>query len=294
MITLIIATINRKIELDLFLKSLLCQTYKDFEVIIVDQNQNGLIDDVVKKYEKNIKIKHKKISQKGLSLARNKGIDLAKGDILAFPDDDCWYDQNTLSLVMETFSKYPYLDGLTGRLVNDKKKPIQKNEIRNKEKITYKNIWGGAISVTIFLKKGLIDKIKYFDENIGAGSPYGFGSGEETDYIYRAITQKANIYHFTHILVYHPDLVTNIDEKSIHKAFLYGKGMGYVMKKNNVSVFEVIYYFLRPCIGMILAAVQGSLLLARFRCATVKGRIVGFFSSQAYNASLNIKERNNR
>ena len=51
-------TINVTKELDLFLQSLVQQTYQDFELIVVDQNPDRRVLDIVMKYEDKIEIKY--------------------------------------------------------------------------------------------------------------------------------------------------------------------------------------------------------------------------------------------
>ena len=50
-VSLVMPTINVTTELDLFLKSLKAQTYKDFELIVVDQNEGNEVFEIVKDYE---------------------------------------------------------------------------------------------------------------------------------------------------------------------------------------------------------------------------------------------------
>ena len=73
-------------------ESLLAQTYKNVEIILVDDGSPdscpAMCDEYAAKYEK-IQVIHQE--NKGLSGARNTGIDHAKGDFLAFVDsDDLW------------------------------------------------------------------------------------------------------------------------------------------------------------------------------------------------------------
>ena len=104
-VSLIMPTINVTTELDLFLKSLKAQTYKDFELIVVDQNEGNEVFEIVKDYEEDFKIKYVKSDEKGLSLNRNRGLILMKGEIVGFPDDDCEYSSDTLEKVVEFLIK---------------------------------------------------------------------------------------------------------------------------------------------------------------------------------------------
>ena len=56
-------------------------------------------------WKSKLNIIHKNFSFKGLSRARNYGIALANSNILAFPDDDCYYKPNTLKNVNIHFAK---------------------------------------------------------------------------------------------------------------------------------------------------------------------------------------------
>ena len=95
-VSLVMPTINVTTELELFLKSLRTQTYKDFELIVVDQNEGNEAFEIVKDYEEEFKIKYAKSDEKGLSLNRNRGLVLMEGEIVGFPDDDCEYQPDTL------------------------------------------------------------------------------------------------------------------------------------------------------------------------------------------------------
>ena len=87
-ISLIMPTINTYDELDLFLKSLSIQTYKNFELIVIDQNNELNIVDLIEKYQNDFDIKYNKSYELGLSLNRTKGLFRMDGEIVGFPDDD--------------------------------------------------------------------------------------------------------------------------------------------------------------------------------------------------------------
>ena len=62
-VSLVMPTINVTTELELFLKSLKTQTYRDFELIVVDQNEGNEVFEIVKNYEEEFK---RKVMKKGL------------------------------------------------------------------------------------------------------------------------------------------------------------------------------------------------------------------------------------
>ncbi|MGZ5056696.1 MAG: glycosyltransferase family A protein, partial [Methylobacter sp.] len=108
-ISLVLATLGRDWELADFLKSLVNQTYKDFELIIIDQNKDGKIDAIVEQIRNCLDVKHVKVDFTGNARARDYGIGLAKGRIVAFPDDDCAYDKDVLKKVVAEFNRRPNL-----------------------------------------------------------------------------------------------------------------------------------------------------------------------------------------
>jgi glycosyltransferase involved in cell wall biosynthesis len=100
--SLIIATLNRVEHNICLLTSLKEQTFKDFEVIIVDQNshdnlKDGLMNDLQDFDSIYLHVK----KDMGLSAARNYGLNHASGQVVAFPDDDCWYQKDSLQLVYD-------------------------------------------------------------------------------------------------------------------------------------------------------------------------------------------------
>lgn len=89
MISVIVPVYNVEKYLDKCLESILRQTFKDFECIIVDDgspdNSNIIIDKYLK-LDQRFKVIHQK--NMGLSAARNTGLDIAKGDYIVFVDSD--------------------------------------------------------------------------------------------------------------------------------------------------------------------------------------------------------------
>lgn len=90
------------------IRSLMSQTFTDFEVIMVDDGSNdgsgNIIDSIAEQYSGKIKVFHKK--NEGAGSARNKGIAEAKGDYLAFFDIDDEVYENWLEKCHEYLVKY--------------------------------------------------------------------------------------------------------------------------------------------------------------------------------------------
>ena len=110
MISLVVATRNRVTELERLLDSLEAQAYRDFEVIVIDQNADDRLLAILGKHSQ-LTIHHLR-SAPGLSRARNVGLEVARGEIISFPDDDCWYPPQLLAEVIDWFQAHPEYDAL--------------------------------------------------------------------------------------------------------------------------------------------------------------------------------------
>lgn len=87
--------------------SIINQTYKNIEIILVDDgstDRSGIICDEYKKKDNRVKVIHKKNG--GLSDARNVGINEAKGNYLVFIDSDDWVTNNMIEYLYNLAYKY--------------------------------------------------------------------------------------------------------------------------------------------------------------------------------------------
>ena len=89
-VTAIITTHNRKELLERAIKSVLAQTYSNMELIVVDDASDDGTDELCRFYELTY-IYIPKNKKKGTNYARNLGIKTAKGDYVAFLDDDDYW-----------------------------------------------------------------------------------------------------------------------------------------------------------------------------------------------------------
>lgn len=87
--SVIVPVYNRIDEVDDLLKSLADQTMKDFEVIIVEDGSTQPCREVVEKYVENVDVSYFYKDNEGRSIARNYGIERAKGTYFIFFDSDC-------------------------------------------------------------------------------------------------------------------------------------------------------------------------------------------------------------
>ncbi|TYA71868.1 glycosyltransferase [Seonamhaeicola marinus] len=101
-ISIIIPVYNVEAYIDRCLESVINQTHKNLEILLINDgatdNSGKLCDDYALK-DSRIKVIHQK--NKGLSGARNTGLKLATGDYISFIDSDDWVEANMLELMLE-------------------------------------------------------------------------------------------------------------------------------------------------------------------------------------------------
>lgn len=193
LLSIIVTSQDRPKELKRYFETINKQkniNFSNLQIIFVDQGDNKSIYDNL---SQSIIRKYVKYHKCGLSEARNQGLKFVIGDIVAFGDDDSWYDDDTLSKVFDLFEKRN-IDGVGTAIKNESDVPYNKypQEIK---KLTYLNHYGLS-SASIFLK---YDSSVSFDVNIGVGSKFNLLSGEETDYLWTYMERHPNF-----MIEFHP------------------------------------------------------------------------------------------
>lgn len=108
-ITVVVSVYNMEKFLHRCMNALLEQTYKDYEIILVDDGSTDssprLCDSYAQKYSNKVRCIHKENG--GLSSARNCGIEAANGRYVIFPDPDDWVEPDYLQRLIEAQQMYP-------------------------------------------------------------------------------------------------------------------------------------------------------------------------------------------
>lgn len=107
LVSIIIPVFNIDKYLRECLNSVLRQTYRQLQVIIIDDgstDNSGLISDDYSKRDSRVTVIHQK--NRGVSAARNAGLDIATGEFLAFIDGDDWVDDTWIETQLETIKKW--------------------------------------------------------------------------------------------------------------------------------------------------------------------------------------------
>jgi GT2 family glycosyltransferase len=264
---LVVATVDRTDDLGTLLDSLEAQRYDRLRVIVVDQN----VDDRVAPLLEGRALRLERLrAGRGLSHARNAALAGLEAEIVAFPDDDCVYPEGTLERVARRFMDDPELSGISGRAENDhgRSSPSWKPAAAV---LTDDNLWNRAISFTIFVRREVVERVGPFDEHLGLGSSETWASGEEIDYLIRAVRAGARIEYDPSLVVRHD---VRADDASIGARD--GASIGYLLRKHDYRASVVARMLVRPLGGAVLAFLRLNVDLARRRLATFRGRVRGY------------------
>jgi glycosyltransferase len=159
------------------IESVLNQSYKNIEYIIIDGNSSDHTLDIIRSYGASIS-KLVSESDKGIYDAMNKGISLATGEIIGILNsDDLYADVNVLKDVMNYFKSSPRTDILYGNLVYVKRNQIE-NIVRRWDSKPYFPSFYEKANVpphpTLFLKSKVYELSGNFNLSYKLASDYEF------------------------------------------------------------------------------------------------------------------------
>ena len=169
-ISVIVPIYNVEKYLSQCIDSIINQTYKNLEIILVNDgspDKCGAICDEYSNKDERIKVIHKKNG--GLSDARNAGLDIATGDFISFVDSDDWIDIDTYEIMMNNIIKYNADIAVSNinYVYDEKSKPKYNEEnihIFNREEAMNELIHDGLVQAVVWnkiYKKELLYNMKF-------------------------------------------------------------------------------------------------------------------------------------
>lgn len=224
--SLIVPTLGRTTELSKLLTSIYQQERDDVEVVIVDQNDDDRVSLVIQQLAFQLNLQHLRVSLKNVSAARNTGMDAASGEVLAFPDDDCWYPLGLLDQVDSWFrlhSSYAFL--ATGAL--DEAGLVSGNRwFQSSCDIASWNALRTTFCSSLFIFAAERSRQVRFNQQLS--------HGEETDFILRLLGTGLRGRFDRTLHIHHPrrDMLSGTVSKE--RARRYGAGMGSLTRRHSL------------------------------------------------------------
>jgi GT2 family glycosyltransferase len=270
---LIVATIARVEPLDRLLTSLARQRHKGLRVVLVDQNGDDRLDALVTKHASAVAIDHLKIPAVGVSAARNAGLARMRDDeIVAFPDDDCFYDALTLANVAAVFTARPEVGVVMGSLHLPQAAETQSAghvtvDGQASAPVGRHGLLRSSRTFTLFFRRTIVDRVGGFDVTFGPGTGSPWLCGEDTDFLIRAHESGALVVRAPQIRLYHPE-VDAISRGHAAKAFGYGRGRMRLLRKHRFSWWFQFANLVHPLISIVWSGPA----VRRFRWHLYRGR----------------------
>lgn len=167
-ITIITSTYNSEKTVKDTFDSILNQTYKDIELLVIDGKSKDKTLEIVRHYEKKFQGRLKYISEsdKGIYDAMNKGIRMATGDVVGILNsDDLYMDNKVLEDIANAFIQ-SNVDGIYGNLIfveeNDTKKVVRTWKGSQYKPESFLNGWHPA-HPTFYVRREVYEKYGVFD-----------------------------------------------------------------------------------------------------------------------------------
>ena len=233
LVSVLIVTYNRPKLLIRAINSVLSQTYENIELIIVDDashTKNKLPNDNRLKYFKN------KIN-KGAQFCRNKGLEIAKGELFLNLDDDDFFHYNRIEILVNYFNKNNYSFICSNYIYFNK--TLNSSSIN---KYCKKIITIDDILFENFAGPSIITKTMYLRE-LG-GWDLNLNSAQDHDMWIRLILEKGPAYRISEFLLT-VDQNLNRFRLSNNQKVLMGYYLVYLKYKNIMNISQKKYRLLK-------------------------------------------------
>ena len=169
MISIIIPVYDAEKTILKCVDSIISQTYHDWEIILVNDGSKDKSENICRCLcEKDARIKHVYKDNGGVSSARNKGLEIAKGEWIAFCDSDDWVNNDYL----ENLAKYTEYDYVISGIIRHPKAHhtfIHDKSFVNegiKDYLTYSYLWNGSPCAKLFKRSIITENNIRFDEKL--------------------------------------------------------------------------------------------------------------------------------
>lgn len=275
-LSIIICTYNRSQSLYKTLESLeymIVPEGVNWEVLVVDNNSKDKTREVVEDFSRRgaLNLGYLFEARQGKSFALNRGIESAKGEIIAFTDDDVLVDKGWLVAIITATRQYQDYDGFGGRIVPLwRTKPpawlgisgkynalrgtvfLRDDGCQDKEYCETKSVV--PCGANMFFRKRVIDENGLFRSDLGpqAGIP---GAAEDTEYCQRMVNRGKKFMYIGNATIYHP-----VEPEKLTRSYLtkwrYYCARSLVKSKgtpdNTICYFNIPRYLMKQLLDSLI------------------------------------------
>jgi glycosyltransferase involved in cell wall biosynthesis len=227
--SVIVPTYDRPKSLSRLVQLLAAQTWRDFEVIVIDQSDAPWPD---REREFGLDLYYVHTDLRGAVYARNRGADLATGRVLAFIDDDCEPCARWLEAAQTQFSTEDIV-GLEGLISSG---PVRDKDLRSVTNVGFEGI--GFMTANLFVRAEVFHQIDGFD--LAFDHPH---FREDTDLGWR-LQQAGPVPYCREAAVYHPPQSRKLERESVAERSKFFEKDALLFRKHPKKYVEL---FWREC-----------------------------------------------
>jgi glycosyltransferase involved in cell wall biosynthesis len=236
-VSVIIPTHNRADLLKEAIQSVLNQTYHNYEIIVIDDGSTDHTSETVKQFPTPISYRYQENS--GVSAARNKGIQVAKGDYIAFLDSDDLFVTNKLEMQVAYLQKHQDVGLVYSSYTNVKE---NLNEIDTKfltlEGEIHEDILSNCpiATPTVMLRREVLEDMAWFDETMAIAEDIDLWCRIARDWKIGVISEPlTRVRHHQSNTIRDPNLILESHLKRLEKAFSKDSQIGILEQKRLYS-----------------------------------------------------------
>jgi glycosyltransferase involved in cell wall biosynthesis len=236
LVSVVIATRNRgdgaARAIDSIIRSEQTQFRTGVELVIVDQSDDDATERKVAPYLHLAHVRYIRTASRGLGMARNVGVAAARGERIAFTDDDCTAGQDWLGELCRGFDIDARVGVVLGNVIegpHDRDAVFVPSYVRKGSFLARSiadkhNVEG--IGACMALRKSAWVSLGGFDPLLGAGSR--FQSAEELDFVIRALESGHWVYETSRAEVVHAGFRPNARKSVLAYEYCFGIGAVYM------------------------------------------------------------------
>jgi glycosyltransferase involved in cell wall biosynthesis len=205
-VSVLICTKDRPDKLRMAVESVLRQSFRDFELIVVDQSAEGATRAAVRSFG-DPRVRYLWTDTVGVGRSRNIAIRASRAEIVVFTDDDCVCDENWLAAFLAEYRREPSIMAVYGRVLpygppREGRRCVCTNE--SLERRIYDRpvphiLLGGNNNCSF--RKALFREIGLYVDSLGAGT--WMRGGEDPELLHRALRRRLRVLYSPAPLAYH-------------------------------------------------------------------------------------------
>ena len=249
-IWLIVCTRNRAESLPVCLNSIeqaaVANRAVEVELLIVDNGSTDATAAVLLAWQKSTSVRCRVLpaEQRGLSHARNHGLEHATGKIIAFTDDDCTVAPDYLTQVERAYAADagPTLRGGRVELGDPRDLPFTIKTDLAPQRFTGGHPGGFIHGCNLTMSRSALELVGRFDTRLGAGQP--IGAAEDSDFVYRAHRSGVMVLYDPLIVVFHHHGRRDFAEVKLLQD-VYNLGNGALYAKHGLRDWKLLFRICR-------------------------------------------------